>query len=1064
MGLVAYIDIMTQRITSTELNLNSMIQLLSSKKRIHWYKPIGMMLLLCAVILQDAHGLPMFEGLQQSKVNGRVTSADDDQPFPGVNIIVKGTTLGTVTDADGNYSIDVPSPESVLIFSSIGYSTTEVVVGTQSNINLALEADVTSLSEIVVVGYGVQEKRDVTSSISQISGEAIAKIPTGNPMDAMKGQIAGVDILSTGGRPGQAPTITIRGRRSLTASNEPLIVIDGIPMTAGIATLSDFNAEDFASVEVLKDAASQAVYGSRGSNGVILITTKRGDPKKTTVHFSTSYGISEPFKLIPMMNGAEFADLKREANRLGADGKSGRAAWGDVGSSIPADAAVFNDAVELNSVQNGLSTDWQDLIYQNGSQLNNQLSISAGTEKTFLRIAFSNFKEEGLIEGTDYSRYTARINADHKIGTRFKVGVSSLFSKATTNWGSGSVIPEAVNQSPLGLPYNANGEIIFLPISDGIRSNPLSELVPGKRIDERKTTRMFSSVYADATIIEGLTYRFLLGVDLQNSERGIFEGQYTNTRKNGTPAAALEELENYGFTQENLLTYTKSLGEHNLGVTLLQSTAEQNYVFNSLAAANLPYETAQWHNLGLGTVTGYGSQYLQYRLLSYMGRINYSYRGKYLFQASMRWDGSSRLAPGHKWSSFPGVSVGWRIKDEAFMTNITPVSELKLRASYGKVGNTAVRPYGTQDILANTTYDWNNTDARGFRVNQLPSPDLSWEYSESFDVGLDFGLFNGRLTGYADYYQTSTGVSLLLNRALPPTSGYNSILENIGGTETKGFEITLSSVILDMSNSLKWTAEFNLGSLKEKIVDLAQRGPNGEKIDDIGSGWFIGEPIRVFFDYEKVGIWQIGEKDQATALMDAYPGEIKLKDQLTVDTDGDGVPDTADGRITPADRKVLGNDVPKAYGGLNNKIEFKGIDLSFFFYFRLGFMINSAFSNDQATMQARYNNLKVDYWTIDNPTNEYPRPNKNQESITYGSTLRYMDGGFVKLRNVTLGYTLPESIAGKLSMTKLRVYLTAQNPLVWSKYKLFDPESAGNVTSGEMPSNRLFMGGINITF
>jgi TonB-linked SusC/RagA family outer membrane protein len=1002
---------------------------------------------------------------QAVTVSGKVTD-DAGVGMPGINVIVKGTSNGTTTDAEGLYTLSVTGDQAdgVLVFSFIGFATQEVAINGRSAINVTMSPDVTALDEIVVIGYGTQEKRDVTAAISQISGEALTKIPTASPMDAMKGQIAGVDILQTGGRPGQPPVITIRGRRSLTASNDPLIVIDGIPMTAGIATLSDFNAEDFASIEVLKDAASQAVYGSRGSNGVILITTKRGDPKKTTVNFSTSYGVSQPFKLIPMMNGQEFAELKREANRLGADGKTGRTAWGDAGSTIPADAVVFNDAVELNSVQNGLSTDWQDLIYQNGSQLNNQLSISTGTEKTFLRMAFSNFKEEGLIEGTDYGRYTLRINADHQIGTRFKVGVSSLLSKATTNWGSGSVISEAVNQSPLGLPYNDNGDIIFLPISDGIRSNPLSELVEGKRIDERKSNRMFSSVYADAMIIKGLTYKFLLGVDLQNFERGIFEGQYTNTRKNGSPSAALEKLENYGYTQENLLTYTKSVGEHDLGLTALQSLAEQNYSFNSLAAANLPYETAQWHNMGLGTVTGYGSQYAQYRLLSYMGRINYSFKGKYLFQASMRWDGSSRLAPGKKWSSFPGVSVGWRIKDEPFMTNLRRVSELKLRASYGKVGNTAVRPYGTQDVLAGTTYDWNNTDARGFRVNQLPSPNLGWEYSESFDIGLDFGLFNSRVTGYVDYYQTSTGVSLLLNRALPPTSGFNSILENIGGTETKGFELTLSSVIMDRPSSFKWTAEFNLGSLKEKIVDLAQRGPNNEKIDDIGSGWFIGHPIRVFFDYEKVGIWQANEVDDAKALMDAFPGEIKLKDQLTVDTDGDGRPDAPDGRITPADRIVLGNDVPKAYGGFTNKIEFKGIDFSFLLYYRLGFMINSAFSNDQATMQSRYNNLRVDYWTIDNPTNAYPRPNKNQENITYGSTLRYMDGGFVKLRNVTLGYTLPESIANKLKMSKLRIYATAQNPVVWSKYKLFDPEAAGNVTSGEMPSNKLFLGGINVTF
>ncbi len=294
--------------------------------------------------------------------------------------------------------------------------------------------------------------------------------------------------------------------------------------------------------------------------------------------------------------------------------------------------------------------------------------------------------------------------------------------------------------------------------------------------------------------------------------------------------------------------------------------------------------------------------------------------------------------------------------------------------------------------------------------------------------------------------------SLLLNRALPPTSGYASILQNIGGTETRGFEVTLMSTIVDLPNGLKWTAEFNLGSLKEKIVDLAQRGPNGEKVNDVGNGWFIGQPIRVFYDYNKIGIWQADEKDQA-AVYGQFPGEIKVED-----INGDNKIDGSN------DRKVIGNDVPKAYGGLTNKITFKGIDFSFFFYYRLGFTINSEFSNAQATMQGRYNNVDVDYWTIDNPTNSYPRPNKNQENITYGSALNYMDGGFVKLRNVTLGYTLPEGLASKLYMTKLRVFVAAQNPLVWSKYKLFDPERAGNVTSGEMPSSRLLLGGIEISF
>lgn len=1010
-------------------------------------------LLICSPLLA-AHSSESALFMQSDAVRGRITD-ETGTGIPGVNIIVKGTSNGTTSDADGRYAINVPSgnAEGTLVYSFIGYSTQEQPIGGRSTIDVTMAADVTSLSEVIVVGYGTQEKRDVTASISSISSEAISKIPTGNPMEAMKGQIAGVDILQQGGRPGQGSTVTIRGRRSLTASNDPLFVVDGIPMTSGgVQSISDFNPADIASVEVLKDAASQAVYGSRGSNGVILITTKRGEAGKTSVNFSTSYGVAEPFKLIPMMNGEQFANLKREANRLAANGQSGRAAWGDAGSTIPADATVFNDAVELNSVQNGLSTDWQDLIYQNGSQLNNQLSISGGTEKTFVRLAFSNFKEDGLIEGTDYKRYTGRINVDHDINKKIRIGVSSLFSNSVQNWGSGSVISEAVNQSPLGLPYDADGNIIFLPISDGIRSNPLSELVPGKRVDERKINRIFSSVYADIEIIKGLKYKFLLGQDLWHYQQGIFEGQFTNTRKNGTPYASLAKAQQSGFTQENLLTYNRSFGEHNLGLTFLQSTAEQKIETSQTAAANLPYETSLWHNLGLGTVTSYSSDFQKYRLLSYMGRVNYSYKGKYLFQASMRWDGSSRLAPGNKWSSFPGVSVGWRIKDEAFMAGVKPISELKLRASYGKVGNTAVDPYRTQGTLAPSLYDWNNVDAKGFRLDQIPSPDLGWEFSESFDVGLDFGLFNGRLNGYVDYYQTSTGVSLLLNRALPPTSGYAGIFQNIGGTETKGFEVTLMSTILDRPNGLKWTAEFNLGSLNEKIVDLAQRGPNGEKISDVGNGWFIGQPIRVFYDYNKIGIWQADEKDAAAAY-GQFPGEIKVED-----INNDGKIDLTN------DRKVLGNDVPKAYGGLSNKVEFKGFEFSFLFYYRLGFMIRSEFSNSQATMQARYNNLDVDYWTIDNPTNEYPRPNKNQENITYGSSLQYMDGGFVKLRNVSLGYSLPSNIVSKLHLTKLKVYVTAQNPIIWSKYKLFDPERAGNVTSGEMPSYKLFLGGIELSF
>ena len=586
-----------------------------------------------------------------------------------------------------------------LVFSFIGYAAQEQPINNRSTINVSMVADISELTEVVVVGYGTQEKRVVTSAISTVTGEAIAAIPVPNVMDAMKGQIAGVDVLQNGGRPGEAPTIRVRGRRSLAAGNDPLYVVDGIPLTSGTNPIQDFNPADIESVEVLKDAASQAIYGSRGSNGVILVTTKKGLPGVTRVNFTTTYGVSEAFRTIPMMNGQQFADMKREANRLGANGQSGRAAWGDTGSTIPDDAVVFNDAVELNSVQNGLSTDWQDLIYQRGSQLNNQLSISAGNDKSRIFLAFANFDEKGLIEGVDYKRYTGRINVDHEISKVFKVGVASLYSHVTDNFGSGSVISEAVNQTPLGLPYDANGNLIFLPISDGIRSNPLSELVPGKRIDERKINRLFSSVYLDVNILKGLKYKFLLGQDLQVYDRGIFEGQFTNTRKNGSPYASIEKGEFSGYTLENLVTYDKTFGEHSFGLTALQSIQGQEGNNSFMGAQNIPHEGMLWYNLGLGTLTANNTNLQEWTLASFMGRINYSFKGKYLVQAIMRWDGSSRLAPGKKWNSFPGISVGWRIKDEGFLSGVDFLSELKLRASYGKVGNTGVLPNQTQGIL-----------------------------------------------------------------------------------------------------------------------------------------------------------------------------------------------------------------------------------------------------------------------------------------------------------------------------------------------------------------------------
>ena len=1005
---------------------------------------------------------------QEQTVSGRITSSEYQQGLPGANVLIKGTATGTVTDADGRYSISVPAGDATLVVSSIGYTTVEVPVGGRTTIDITLQLDVTQLSEVVVVGYGTQEKRDVTAAISSIGAEQIEKIPSANPMDGMKGQIAGVDILQNGGRPGEYPSITIRGRRSINASNDPLFVVDGVPMTgghgdrpetsdndadSGAGTIYDFNPQDIASVEVLKDAAATAIYGSRGANGVILITTKRGKSGKTTVNYSGYYGITQPFATIPMMDGAKFAALKREANRLSPLGVSGRTAWE---GTIPPDDEIFLDPVELNSATNGLSTDWQDLIYHNGAQTNHQLSVAGGNDKTQFNISLGYYNEEGIVDGVDFRRITSRINVDHTINKTFKVGTSTLFSTSVQNWGSGSVVSEAVNQTPLGLPYDDEGNIIFLPISDGIRSNPLSELVPGKRIDERKFDRIFSSIYAEVNITKDLKYKFLLGPDVRYRTRGVFEGQFTNTRKNGSPAAEYENETNFGYVLENLLTYSKTFHEdHNLTFTFLQSIQKQQYERHYTSVEGLPYETQKWYNLATAgsNIRAIRSRWEEWALASFMGRATYSYKGKYLLQATLRSDGSSRLAPGKKWTNFPGLSLGWRIIDEPFMANVGLLSELKLRGSYGVVGNTAVDPYQTWGRLTSTPteYSWGDAPALGFGLDEIPNPQKGWEKSSTVDVGIDFGFFNGRLSGSLDVYETET-TDLLLNRALPKTSGYTLIQQNVGSTRTRGVELMLTANIIDSPGGFRWDANFNVASYKEEIVDLAQRDAEGNKTDDTGNKWFIGHPIRVFYDYDKIGIWQADEFDLAQSMMQAYPGEIKLRD-----VDGDGV-------ITPDDRTILGDDIPDAFGGLTNNFSFKGFDLSIFLYYRLGFMIESVFHDDQATMQGRYNNLDVDYWTIDNPSNEYPRPNKNQEHPQFDTSLRYKDGGYVKLRNITLGYNFPSSITDRLGMSALRVYVTAQNPKVWSSYKAYDPENAGSVNSGDLPTNKLFLAGINVTF
>ena len=984
---------------------------------------------------------------QERTIRGTVTDGETSEALPGVNVVLKGTTIGTITNIEGEYSLSVPNDAATLVFSSVGYSAEEVAINNRSTIDLTLMPDIQALSEVVVVGYGTQEKRDVTAAIASLDKEQISKIPVASGVQAMQGQVAGVDVQSQGGRPGQNVSVQIRGRRSISASNDPLYVIDGIPQTSSQSAIFDINPQDIESMEVLKDAAATAIYGSRGANGVILITTKRGQTGRTVVSYDGYYGVTEALNTVDMMNGAEFAAMKRESRRW--DPETRLVQYDGV---LPPDELVFEDPIELESIAQGRSTDYQDLVLNNGWQTNHQLSVAGGSEKTQFNISLGYFDEQGIIENMDYQRLTARVNLDHQLNSIFKVGTSTLISSSVQNWGSGATLGEAISNNPLGVPYAEDGSLRFLPTNDGIRTNPLNEVVPNAYIDERRFTRIFVPLYFEANIADGLKYRANFGPDIRFRRRGLFRASLTNANRGGPADAAIENEYDLGYTLENILTYNKTFGQHNLGFTALQSIQALRSEEHETNVVNLPYESQLFYNIGTAEVKGdLRSDLEEWQLASYMGRVNYEYAGKYLFQATLRADGSSRLAPGNKWAYFPGLSAGWRIVDEDFMSGLNFLSELKLRASYGAVGNTSVDPYQTFGRLRRTTYAWDESPAFGFRLDEIPNPDLGWEISSTIDIGFDYGFFNNRLSGSFDWFETNT-TDLLLERNLPFTSGYTNILQNVGATRTQGVELGLNGVILDNSEGLSWNVNLNISRYTEEITELALRDAEGNPVDDTGNDWFIGQPIRVFFDYEKEGIYQLGEEDLARDREQKVPGEIKLVDQ-----DGDGV-------ITPADRVVLGSDVPDFYGGITNNFNYKGFDFSFFFFYRVGHMIRSRFHDSNNTLFARYNNLDVDYWTINNPTNESPRPNQNQERPRNGSTLTYFDGSFLKLRNVTLGYNLPSTLTEKIGLSRLRLYASGQNLWFASEYDTFDPENNNNISIGDIPTNRLILFGINASF
>jgi TonB-linked SusC/RagA family outer membrane protein len=991
---------------------------------------------------------------QNRKVTGKVTDANSSAGLPGVSVSIKGTAQGAVTDGEGKYSVNVGN-NATLLFSFVGYKPQSIEVGNRSSIDIALAEDVTALQEVVAVGYGLQKKSQLTGAISSVSAKQISEMPVTSLGQAIQGRVAGVDVAQSGSKPGSVPQILIRGRRSFLAGNDPLYVVDGIPLAAGY---EDINPNDIQSLEILKDATATAIYGSRGANGVVLVTTKRGAEKgKTTITYDTYIGQTQALDKIRLFNSTEFAEYVREAYRstgLYKDANGNIVPTGTSDTFADSKIAVLGgDPAVVDGLANNRNTDWQNLILRKGFIQNHTLGIQGGNDKTQFYISGNYFKEEGITKGLDFTRYSLRANIDHKINKTFRTGISSYMMYSERNGENQNYYGSTLQQNPLANPYNADGSIKFQPTNDALLYNPLADVAQGAIVDETKKYRIFNSIFLETKIADGLTYRLNFGPDLTISRSGLFTGSMTGANKAGSATGSVANAFRFNWTLENIINYSKVYKDvHSINVTALQSIQKDNFEASNLGVSGIPAETQLFYNLGnASAATAYGSNLIQWTINSFMGRINYAYKDKYLLTATIRRDGSSRFGENNKYGTFPGVALGWNITNEPFMKDYSWVNLLKLRASVASVGNTGVAPYQTQGLLGRTTYAWGSNAAYGYRPYSIGNPDLRWENSSTKNIGLDFSLWRGKVQGSIEYYVTNT-TDLIMADNLPGTVGVgnNVVTKNVGETQNKGIEISIGTVNID-KGGFKWSTDFTFMKNTESIVALY----NGA-VDDIGNRWFIGQPLGVVYDFKKLGIWQTNEADQAK-LMGSSVGQIKVQD-----TNGDG-------KINADDMTILGSNMPSWSGGITNRFSYKGFDLSFFVFARVGQWIVSGFHRDLNQLAGRYEQMKVDYWTPNNPTNEFPQPKSTQEfPVNRGAIINY-DGSFVKVRNINFGYTFPSSVTKRLGIESLRLFTSIQQPFIWSSYRTkyngVDPETqTGTIERNVTPAVMTTTVGLNAKF
>ncbi len=1001
----------------------------------------------CLLIIMFA---TLFSGdlyAQDHSVSGTVTDFVTGEALPGVNVILKGTTTGTVTDVNGRYQLSVPDVNATLVFSSVGFTSEEIPLQSRSVVDVNLSQDIQSLSEVIVVGYGVQRKSDVTGAVSSVSAEEINLYPNIGATQALQGRAAGVNITSSNGEPGANPRIRIRGGSSINASSNPLYVVDGF------AGATPPPPGDIASIEILKDASATAIYGSRGANGVVLITTKQGTSGQTKVELQTSYSIQEVGKKLDLLNGDQFAELM---NEIYADNR-----YPDVGSY-------------------GEGTDWQDEIFRQGALQNYQLSASGGNENMNFYASLNYFGQDGIIINSDYSRLSALTNLDFKASEKVKIGTKLLINRTTrngvrtqeTSGGSNAagVIGSALRFSPVLGIMDANGNYTRSDVGDPI-DNPVA--VATQRQNESVNDLFQGNIYAAIDLWEGLDFRTTLGIQTNNIRTGIFVPTTLNEGNNTGGTARIVSEKNTNIINENYFTYNKTFNAiHTLGA--MAGYSYQSYRGEDWDAENrsLISNAISYWNLGAGSsYQGPSSGLTDWVMSSFYGRLNYNFSDRYLLTFTGRYDGSSRFGTNNKWAFFPSGAFAWNLTEEQFMQDIlTPVSNFKLRASYGITGNTEIGSYQSLARFSSTFTVIGGNPVNAVRPTEVQNPDLTWESTQQTNIGLDLGLFTNRVNLTADYYYKKT-VDLLYRLPLPPYSGYSSSLQNIGSLENKGWEFSLNTVNLE--GALEWTTDFNITFNRNKILSL----PQGEIIESAVPGHLLntqshiireGEPVGSFYGYIYDGIYQEGDNFDAES--GKSPGDVKYRDINGRDENNEltGLPD---GKVNNDDRTIIGNPHPDFTFGFNNDFRFKNFDLNIFFQGSVGNdMLNiSRMESEWMSGKSNASRAALDRWTPTNTDTDVPRASINNSNAV--STRWIEDGSYVRLKNISLGYNLPASIAEQFKIRTLRVFVSAQNLLTITDYTGYDPEVSYRDSNrnlgmdyGSYPNVKSYTVGLNIGF